>query len=1098
VHGLVRESVVTVRVTTLRGSQAGAYYVERELGYYLDDDEPPGQWHGRAVAELGLEGVVVDDDFLALMDGLDPRTGELLGTGHTERTVRGFDVTCSAPKSVSVLYALGDDHVRSQALAAHDAAVDAVVGWIEAHAHTRFRVAGEVCTFDADGIVAAHFRQHTSRSLDPQVHTHVVIPNRVQASDGRWLALDARTIKRDQQTLSRLYHAGLRAELTDRLAVRWREPDRGIAEIADLPMALLAVFSQRTQAIRDRIEDKIEAFVDSHGRQPTPRERWRLERDAAAENRPQKGATDPIALETEWRDRALDLGLGTDPTDVVGHAIGRQVAPSRTVDVDELTGIALDALAESQSTWRPAEVVRELAAAVPTSSAGGAATLPGLLDNLAGQIIEARMIDLGPPVPEDMPVRRDGRPVTEAATDRRLTLPEILDQEDRILVAAQARIDTPSVDDHQVSVPDGLTIPQRRLAAAVAGTRPLVLAVGPAGSGKTAALAPAVDGLRARGRPVFGVAPSATAAEVLATDTGIDADTLDKLLIEHHLDRPPDHRYDLPARSTIIVDEAGMVPTAKLADLLDLADQRGWRLVLVGDPLQFAPVGRGAMFGLLVDSFEHIELDQIHRFHLPWEREASLQLRHGDTAAIDAYDAHGRIHGGTSREMRSAAVTAWWQAIQAGHTAAMMAPTTDAVIALNLRGQHLHRQAGHLGDQTITVGPYDISVGDLVATRANDRRLRTDRHQMVKNRDHWTVQHLHPDGALTVSGKTGHVVLPAGYVASHVELGYAETSHANQGRNVHDSYVYLDGPTDGRGIYVPMTRGRSSNHAFVTVTGEQTAADVLAEALTRDWADQPAHQVRAELHPPTRPSRTPDGLLNRAELQRLLQRHGELTDTLETIRRDRVQAAYARQGVEQQRHQLQHRLREQRQHLASALHTVAEHDRPLHRRRHRAELDDARAAVGQLPADIAAAEQALVGLDRGIDDVDERVERAERRHAQTPHLAAELALIEGRLDRDIEARGRRLASRPTADILAQIGPVPDRLADRNRWTEVAGRLAQRSWAIDGNEFQTRRDQIGVGRDGGGRGRVAARPFVAGLERSITDSGAGQEPLGLEL
>ena len=83
-----------------------------------------------------------------------------------------------------------------------------MAGWIEDHAHTRYRIGGEVAVVDAEGIVAAAFRQHTSRALDPQIHTHLVIPNRVKSPDGRWLALDARLIKRDQRTLSALYHAG--------------------------------------------------------------------------------------------------------------------------------------------------------------------------------------------------------------------------------------------------------------------------------------------------------------------------------------------------------------------------------------------------------------------------------------------------------------------------------------------------------------------------------------------------------------------------------------------------------------------------------------------------------------------------------------------------------------------------------------------------------------------------------------------------------------------------------------------------------------------------------------------------------------------------
>jgi conjugative relaxase-like TrwC/TraI family protein len=116
---------------------------------------------------LGLEGEVDDADFLALMDGRHPASGRPLGTSNHKRTVRGFDVTCSAPKAVSTLYVLGDDHVREQVTDAHDAAVAAMVDWIEQHALCRYRVDGDVRIFDAEGIVAALFRQHTSRLLDP-------------------------------------------------------------------------------------------------------------------------------------------------------------------------------------------------------------------------------------------------------------------------------------------------------------------------------------------------------------------------------------------------------------------------------------------------------------------------------------------------------------------------------------------------------------------------------------------------------------------------------------------------------------------------------------------------------------------------------------------------------------------------------------------------------------------------------------------------------------------------------------------------------------------------------------------------------------------
>ncbi len=175
-----------------------------------------------------------DEAFLAVMAGMDPRRPDRhLGRRYDDASVRGFDVTCSAPKSVSVLWALGDDTTRGQVVGAHDAAVAALAGWIEAHAHTRYRIGGEVAVVDAEGMVAAAFRQHTSRAADPQLHTHLVIANRVRSPDRRWLALDARTIKHDQRTLSALYHAGLRAELTRRLGVRWEVPENGIAEIVE-------------------------------------------------------------------------------------------------------------------------------------------------------------------------------------------------------------------------------------------------------------------------------------------------------------------------------------------------------------------------------------------------------------------------------------------------------------------------------------------------------------------------------------------------------------------------------------------------------------------------------------------------------------------------------------------------------------------------------------------------------------------------------------------------------------------------------------------------------------------------------------------------
>jgi conjugative relaxase-like TrwC/TraI family protein len=835
--------VVTVRVTTLKGAAAGRYYTEHVPSYYLDGDEPPGRWWGRGAALLGLSNDVETEAFRTLMAGQDPATGVDLGRRYGEGSVRGYDATFSAPKSVSVLFGAGDAVVRQQVVKAHEAAVSAVLGWVEDHAHTRMRRRHHVVTVDAEGIAVAVFRQHTSRRLDPQLHSHAVISNRVMSPDGRWLALDARTIKLDQRTLSALYHAGLRAELTRRLGVRWREPEHGIAEIADIDPEVLAEFSRRSGDVERRLDAKLSRFWTELGREPSERERWRLEREAVVESRPAKqhGHT-ADELRREWRERVWDLGH--DPERLVAATLGWK-RRHLTVDPAMAAGIVDEAfvsLSDGQSTWRPAEVVRELAAAVPTAVAVDADWLTGFLETLANETAAERCVDLSRPARADVPRRRDGRPITEAATDRALTTQWILDEEDQLVAWAEARR-APGID------PAGVEPIRVEAAAAVASTAGLEMIVGPAGAGKTSVLADGAAQLHHQGRQVFGVAPTAAAAEVLAQEAGIAADTLDKLLTEHDQpDRSPLPGYDLPAGTTVVVDEAGTAATPKLARLARLADQRQWRVVLVGDPRQFSAIGRGGMFAHLIDTYGSVELNQVHRFHHEWEAKASLRLRAGDPDVPAEYDRRGRIHGGTQAEMEADIIDAWHQARRRGDTVALMANRTATVARLNQLAQWTRISRGELDPTTAgRVGGVVMLVGDEVVTRRNDRTLRTSNDKMVKNRDRWTIIDIHPDGGLTVTGGTGTIRLPAGYVAEHVQLGYAQTSHATQGRTVDTALLLIDTPTDSRGLYTPMTRGRDSNHAYVVTEPNHTALDVLGDSVTRDWIDQPAFARRSQL-----------------------------------------------------------------------------------------------------------------------------------------------------------------------------------------------------------------------------------------------------------
>ena len=1073
---------MTARVTTLKGADAGAYYVEALPNYYLDSGEPKGVWHGRGAEQLGLDGEIIDGEFLRIMSGLHPRArGEAhLGRPYGDDSVRGFDVTASAPKSVSTLFAIGDDATRAAVLGAHDAAVATVVDWIEAHAHTRYRINGEVSIVDAEGIIAATFRQHTSRALDPQLHTHIVTANRVRSPDGRWLALDARSLKMDQRTVSAIYHATLRSQLTARLGVEWEPVVNGIAEIAHVPQTVLEEFSARTAHVQRRIDEKLDRFIDTFDRDPTPRERWRLEREAVIDSRPPKSHdVNADSLHRDWTQRAEELGH--TPERLVRRATARE--RGRDLDmptVDKMIDQAMRSLAEKQSSWRPAELTRDIAAAIPTDTVIHPDDIGHVLDTLTDYAISKRCVDISRRIPDGATLRRDCRPITESIADRALTTRDILAQEERLLAWAERRMARDGIDsaDAVDRARVELTGPQAETAAAVAGGADLVLVVGPAGTGKTTALTPAVEQLRADGRAAFGVAPSAAAADVLASETGIDADTIDKLLTEHSLDRPPQHRYDLPTGATVIVDEAGMVGTDRLDTLAKLADNRGWRIALVGDPMQFAAVGRGGMFDHLIDTHGAIELDQVHRFSNDWERQASLRLRRGDPTVADAYDLEGRLHGGTATRMEREALDAWWTARRNRETVVLAAPTNESVARLNHAAQQLRIDAGDLDirGRHVDASGYRFWAGDEIATRRNHRQLHTDQGLMIRNRDQWTVDQVRRNGDLTVAGRTGTVRLPADYVQDHVELAYAQTSHATQGRTVDRSILLLDGPADVRGVYVPMTRGRHHNDAYIVTTGEDNALDVLADAITRSWIDRPAVARQAELagHNRHRP-----GTLPPEELRSLLGQQAQLTATLDQLRADldELPRDYRWTRHDLDRAKQQHETTTAR--LQAAHDTIAQHDRPFRRKGHETAIRDAHRDIEALPAGIRDQRASIEKLSGKLHDIDRRLHRAEQLDQRRPTLETRLTDIDARLGDDRRIRTRQIRRDPPSRIVDTIGPRPNGGQPSRAWDSAAGRIDQHQTAFGLTE--------GLGPTKGRKlptGFLFSRALAAGDQRNI--------------
>jgi conjugative relaxase-like TrwC/TraI family protein len=265
--------------------------------YYTAEGEAPGRWMGRASSRLGLAGEVTAEDLGAVLDGLAPDGRRLVGAQGRPR-VPGFDCTFSAPKSVSLLWALGPPEVARDVREAHDAAVDAAVAVLETEASRARRGRGGLVQVAADGFVAAAFRHRTSRAGDPQLHTHVLVANLAHVGgEDRWTALDARPLYAWAKTAGHLYEAKLRAELTRRLGVGWQRPVRGIAEIAGVPKRVLKHFSRRRQQIDEHL-----AAAGAAGPKAAQL--------ATYATRPSKDrSTSMFDLFVEWRERSAALGF---------------------------------------------------------------------------------------------------------------------------------------------------------------------------------------------------------------------------------------------------------------------------------------------------------------------------------------------------------------------------------------------------------------------------------------------------------------------------------------------------------------------------------------------------------------------------------------------------------------------------------------------------------------------------------------------------------------------------------------------------------------------------------------------------------------------
>ena len=796
--------------------------------YYAADGDAPGRWVGRA----DLVGAVADSPATAVDAGLlleakcGPDGRRLGATMVTERPVTAFDLTFSAPKSVSVLYTLGDARVVAAVEAAHTEAVLQAVGSLSPRiAYTRTGHAG-VSVVDAEGVLGIRYRHRTSRALDPQLHDHVLISNAVRTvSDGEWRTLDARGLYRQAKAAGVEYQTYLRAGLRSSLGVEFGDIDsNGQADIAGIDQELLHEFSTRSIDIESELARWTVGFVEREGRNPTSVEVGKAHKTVTLATRPAKPGEVGLptaTLRAGWRARADRV---VDVDQMIASTLGNRLSPA--VIVRPTVHEVLEAVETRHAEWSESQLIEQIAA---RTTGPDPATIADTIEQVRAEAMaSAGVVDLCPPVESgDMVRASDGRQVGLAPSAVRYTTNRHLRREVELVEWATL----PAMTRHQRHDPmadavKGLDASQVGAVATILGTtRPVATVVGPAGAGKTRMLAAAVDSWRHAGVEVFGVGPSAASAQQLARGAGTPADTLHKLVYEHHTKwidqrQPPDPAWSLRAGSVVIIDEAGMVDTRLLHQYAQIAQRNQWRTILVGDHRQLDSVDAGGMFAELIEHPEvlTVELDTLHRFEHRWEADASLLLRDGDVTAVEVYDRHGRTHGHANEQGAiDAVVDAAFAGTVEGRNVLVMAPTNRAVDQINQTMTDRLLATGWLDPaDEINIAGRRFYIGQPVVTRANDRRLThgPNDEQWVRNGDRWTVLAGTRDEMYLEHRDTGNrQAIPVDYVeAGHVSVDYASTIHRAQGATVDEAHLLLCEHTDAKQLYVGATRGRIANH----------------------------------------------------------------------------------------------------------------------------------------------------------------------------------------------------------------------------------------------------------------------------------------------
>jgi conjugative relaxase-like TrwC/TraI family protein len=800
--------------SSIGAAQGGEYsrYLESKTvapergDYYLNPTGEPTQAPGRwiaspdTLARLGIESGAVDGpDFIALMEGRHPRTdGWLRAAGATGGRGGGIDLTLSAPKSVSAVWALGDATQRRDMTDAHAAAVTQAMSYLTEMVPTvRRRVGREVREEHAMDLVAAEYRHTTARGVlsgdapDPQLHSHVVVTCAIR-EDGRIVAVASRPVFRAAREVGAAYRSALAHELSQRgYAIEAGTGKQGrYFEIAGVPRGLSQAFSARTREVTRAAE----RFRAKWGREPERGELRRLK----LENRKAKVLVTRSDLREAWKETGARF-------DFTGDALAESLSAASASRSDRaLEDRVAGRLTERAATFEP----REFRAVLLEQSVGDLSPSEALAFSQT-MIRERQVLRLEGGLMTTEKVRQREQKIEARFSE--------LAKAGGCDVGGRARAEASD----QVAERIGALLSDEQTEAlqVITGPERAAIVIGPAGTGKGVVIDAAARAEQLTGCETLGIAVSGSTAQRLGRDSPALLDktlTLDALIA-----RVDGGRLDVDEDTTIYFDEAGMADTSRLERLTEMVERTGAKLVAIGDGAQLPSIGAGGMFDRLAHIAPCAQLSTVHRTRDRDEQRAWSDLRAGRTdKAIAHYLANGRLHVDDTRDQAIERAVENWAKLTETHAIAEVALISDAsnkeIARLNARAQHYRAERGELGEMEVEVPGvhYGIREGDRVAM--------IDQHyepgqQRVENGSLGEVLEISPEGEVLIEfDVTSQRRTLIGEDLARLRLGYAQHIHRAQGATVTRTLVVTGGwQTSKEPAYVEASRARQGTDWYV-------------------------------------------------------------------------------------------------------------------------------------------------------------------------------------------------------------------------------------------------------------------------------------------